>query len=223
VAGARLQRVAALAQFRAATGGIDDDDIRPQGALDSPVTLPPVAEYRSQALANHPALALMRSEIRRAEARIEYEKALRRPQPAFRVEVDMSGPSYRAGLAIPLPTRNRREGPIAEAVADLRTVNSLARARELDILTALEGAYERYIAAGQQVSLFGEGLSREAEAALPAAESAYQLGERGILEVLDAQRLLRSVRLNLLGAQYDRQAALIDLDELRARDLRSNP
>jgi cobalt-zinc-cadmium efflux system outer membrane protein len=108
-------------------------------------------------------------------------------------------------------------------VADLRTVNSLARARELDILTALEGAYERYIAAGQQVSLFGEGLSREAEAALRAAESAYQLGERGILEVLDAQRLLRSVRLNLLGAQYDRQAALIDLDELRARDLRSNP
>jgi cobalt-zinc-cadmium efflux system outer membrane protein len=223
VAGARLQRVGALAQFRAATGGIDDDDIRLQGELDPLLTLPPVAEFRRQALASHPALAVMRSEVSRAEARIEYEKALRRPQPAFRVEVDMSGPSYRAGLAIPLPTRNRREGPIAEAVADLRTVNSVARARELDILTALEGAYERYIAAGQQVSLFGEGLSREAEAALRAAESAYQLGERGILDVLDAQRLLRSVRLNLLGAQYDRQAALIDLDELRARDLRSNP
>jgi cobalt-zinc-cadmium efflux system outer membrane protein len=223
VAGARLQRVAALAQFRFATGGVDDDDILLQGALDPPLTLLPVAEYRSQALANHPGLALVRSEIRRAEARIEYEKALRRPQPAFRIEVDMGGPSYRAGLAIPLSVRNRREGPIAEAVADLRTVTSIARARELDILTALEGAYDRYVAAGQQVSLFGEGLSREAEAALRSAESAYQLGERGILEVLDAQRLLRSVRLNLLGAQYDRQAALIDLDELRARDLRSNP
>ena len=143
------------------------------------------------------------------------------PQPSLRLEVDMSGPSYRAGVAIPLPTRNRREGPIAEAVADLRTVNSLAKLRELEILTALEGAYDRYISAGQQVDLFGEGLLREAEAALGAAETAYQLGERGILEVLDAQRVLRSVRLNFLSAQYERQAALVDLDELRAVDLRS--
>jgi hypothetical protein len=30
------------------------------------------------------------------------------------------------------------------------------------------------------------------------------------------------VRLDFLNAQYDRQAALIDLDELRARDLRRN-
>ena len=43
---------------------------------------------------------------------------------------------------------------------------------------------------------------------------------RGILEVLDAQRLLRSVRLDYLNAQFDRQAALVDLDELRGVDLR---
>ena len=52
---------------------------------------------------------------------------------------------------------------------------------------------------------------------------AYQLGERGILEVLDAQRLLRTVRLNYLNAQFDRQAALVDLDELRGEELRRNP
>jgi cobalt-zinc-cadmium efflux system outer membrane protein len=64
---------------------------------------------------------------------------------------------------------------------------------------------------------------REAEEALRAAEVAYQLGERGILEVLDAQRLLRTVRLNYLNAQFDRQAALVDLDELRGEELRRNP
>ena len=34
------------------------------------------------------------------------------------------------------------------------------------------------------------------------------------------QRLLRSVRLDYLNAQFDRQAALVDLDELRGVDLR---
>ena len=38
-------------------------------------------------------------------------------------------------------------------------------------------------------------------------------------EVLDAQRVLRTVSLDFLNAQFDRQAAQIDLDELRAIQL----
>jgi len=82
------------------------------------------------------------------------------------------------------------------------------------------GAYERYEVATSQLAAFEQGLLREAEAGLRAAETAYRLGERGILEVLDAQRILRTVRLDLLNAQFDRQAALVDLDELRAVNLR---
>jgi cobalt-zinc-cadmium efflux system outer membrane protein len=70
-----------------------------------------------------------------------------------------------------------------------------------------------------QLGAFEQGLLREAEEGLRAAETAYRLGERGILEVLDAQRVLRTVRLDLLSAQFDRQLALVDLDEVRAKDL----
>jgi cobalt-zinc-cadmium efflux system outer membrane protein len=45
------------------------------------------------------------------------------------------------------------------------------------------------------------------------------LGERGILEVLDAQRILRTVRLQFLLARYDRQLALVDINELKATAL----
>ena len=103
-----------------------------------------------------------------------------------------------------------------------RQADSLAQARQLELLAALEGAYARYQLTTQQLAAFESGLLLEAEEALRAAETAYQLGERGILEVLDAQRVLRTVRLNFLNAQYDRQAALVDLDELRAVDLRGN-
>ncbi len=131
-------------------------------------------------------------------------------------------PNYRVGLAIPLPVWDKREGPIAEAVAAERQALSLSRARELEILSALEAAYERYEVATQQLNAFEQGAFPQAREAVRASETAYQLGERGILEVLDAQRVLRTVRLDFLNAQYDRQAALIDLDELRAVDLRSN-
>lgn len=219
---AQLQLVTARNQFRAAVGGGLSTDIQLQGALDPPVLLPPLAEVHQQALDRHPSLALARSEVRRADARVTYEIAQRRPQPFLRSEIDYTNPSYRFGIGLPLPIWNRREGPIAEARAGLRQTDSLAVAREIEILSALDAAYGRYEVAGQQVAVYEQGgLLKEAQEALAGSEAAYQLGERGILEVLDAQRVLRIVRIDYLNAQYDRQAALVDLDELRATDPRS--
>jgi cobalt-zinc-cadmium efflux system outer membrane protein len=58
---------------------------------------------------------------------------------------------------------------------------------------------------------------KEAEAALRVAEAAYRFGERGILDVLDAQRVLRTVRADLLQARYQQQAARITLEQLSGR------
>ena len=221
---ARLQEVSALSQLRAAIGSPLGPAIDPQGRLDPERVLPPIEAVRTETLERHPVLALARGEIRRAGSRLKYEMAQRRPQPSVRTEIDVppDTPTFRAGISIPLPLWNRREGPIAEATAQLRQVTFLAQRTEQEVLAAVESAYGRYQLAGQQVAAFEQGLIREAEEALRAAETAYRLGERGILEALDAQRVLRTVRLDFLNAQYDRQAALIDLDELRAIDLRSN-
>ncbi len=60
------------------------------------------------------------------------------------------------------------------------------------------------------------GSLHEAESAVDAAQAAYHFGERGIVEVLDAQRVLQSVRDDLLNARFARQSALIDLETLGA-------
>jgi cobalt-zinc-cadmium efflux system outer membrane protein len=215
----QLQEVTAVAQFRAAVGGVLPADLDLEGALDPDAALPPVDALRSEARARHPALRRAAAEVGRAAARTAYETAQRRPQPSIWSEVDQSGPTYRIGVRLPVPIWNQRQGPIAEARAGERQAAAAAEAREIEILSALDGAYERYAVAGQQVTLFEQGLLREAEEALRTAEVAYKLGERGILEVLDAQRLLRTVRLNYLSARFDRQAALVDLDELRGLTL----
>ena len=67
------------------------------------------------------------------------------------------------------------------------------------------------------VEALSRGAVREAEAALRVAEAAYRFGERGILEVLDAQRVLRSVRADLLQARFQTQAARVVLEQLAAR------
>jgi len=59
-----------------------------------------------------------------------------------------------------------------------------------------------------------QGSMREAEAALRVAQAAYRFGERGILDVLDAQRVLRGVRADLIQARYQLQEARIKLDQL---------
>ncbi len=223
--GARLQYVAGLSQLRAAMGSAVDPDLRITGALDAAVTLPALEELRKEMMERHPVLRLARSEVDRSQSRLKYEVALKRPQPSLVVEVDRPPdvPIYRAGINIPLPFWNKREGPIAEAAAQIRQTKALAESNELQLLAALGSAYERYQLASSQLDAFQQGLLQEAEAGLRAAETAYRLGERGILEVLDAQRVLRTVRLDRLNAQYDRQAALVDLEELRAIDPRRRP
>ena len=219
---AQLQLVTDLSQFRAAVAAPLAPEIDLQGGFDAAAPVPPLEDLRREVLERHPTLALGQSEVRRADARVDYEVAQRRPQPLLRTEIDWApdNPSYRAGIAIPMPFWNRREGPIAEAAAARRQTERLAQARQIEILASLEGAYGRYQVAGQQISAYEQGVLREAALALRGAETAYQLGERGILEVLDAQRILHTVRYDYLTAQYERQQALLDIDELRATQLR---
>ncbi|MBN8731660.1 MAG: TolC family protein [Acidobacteria bacterium] len=222
VLSAQLRSVTALSQLRGAVAAPLGDSITLAGSLDPDAQLPAMEQLRQEVLDRHPDLARAKLEIRRSEARLSYETAQRRPQPSIVAGVDRPPdvPIYRAGISIPLPFWNRREGQIAEAVAETRVAAAEADARRNELLAAMEGAYGRYQLATQQLMTYQEGVLRAGEEGLRAAEAAYRLGERGILDVLDAQRVLRTVRLELHHAQFDRQAALIDLDEARATSLR---
>ncbi len=217
----QLRLVTALSALRAAVSAPLDASLEPVGSLDPPAVLPGLAALRADVLDRYPALAQVKAEIQRAEARLKNEVALKRPQPSIRGEFEQQPDTglYRVGISLPLPLWNRRQGPIGEATAALEQTKAAAEWRRIEITAALEGAYGRYEVAGQQVTAFQEGVLRQSEAALEAAEAAYRFGERGIIEVLDAQRVLRSARLDYLNAQYDRQSALIDLEQLRAVDL----
>ncbi|MEY3289466.1 MAG: hypothetical protein RLZZ419_1708, partial [Pseudomonadota bacterium] len=192
------------------------------GALPAPlVSLPTLTSLREEVLDKQPILQQVRAEVKKAEANVKFQENLRYPQPTLKAgaEQDPGLKQWRVNLVIPLPLWNQRQGPIGEATAQLRQTEALANQQEFTVIRELENAYNRYRIASRQVETFDAGLLKEAETVLKVAEAAYRFGERGILDYLDAQRTYRSVRTDYLNAQFDRQAARIDLDRLRATDL----
>ncbi len=218
VRSAQIHLADSIAVLRVAIAAPPERNLDPQGSVNPAIQLQPLPELREAVLRTHPAMEQVRTDVLGAEATLQHQKALRMPQPVFYGEYEREPDVayWRAGVTIPLPIWNRRRGQIQEATAAIRESTATRDQRQLEILSALERAYEQYQLADQQVTSLQAGSLHEAESAVDAAQSAYHFGERGIVEVLDAQRVLQSVRGDLLDAQYARQSALIDLEELGA-------
>ncbi len=182
-------------------------------------------KLRETVLQNHPALVQARAEVDRARSQLELEQALRYPQPTIKAGVyrEPRLEQWRVDLIVPIPLWNQRQGPIARAVADRARADAQANQQQLNLMYELDSAITAYRIATQQIETFESGLLREAESALKVAEAAYRLGERGILDYLDAQRTFQAVRVDYINALFDRNAALLEIERLRAQDYQDQP
>ncbi len=190
------------------------------GKLPAFAVLPDLALVQARMLDANPRLRVLSAEYDRTRARLDQERALRVPQPVISLSQNQD-PEIRQtmlGLSLPLPLWNRREGQIAQAQAGIDLVLTQVEAQRAQLLRELDTAYSRASIAQRQVETFEGGLLKSAEAALRVAEAAWRFGERSFLEVLDAQRTLRSVRKDYIQARFDRHAAGIEIERLQARD-----
>ena len=220
VKSAELRRTIALSSLYGAIGTpLGNPQLVP--LRDKAILLPPLEELRSEAVSSHPSVAFAASETRRSEAILDFEKAQRMPQPTVWVDVfqQPDAAQYRFGVSLSLPVWNQREGPIAEAQAAQRRSNAVAQQRRREVSAAVERAYNLYVVTNQQVEILEAGTMKSAESAVQAAEAAFRFGERGIVEVLDARRVLHAARVDYLNAVYDRQEALMQLEQLTGSKL----
>jgi outer membrane protein, heavy metal efflux system len=218
VRSAQLELANSIALLRVAIAAPADANLDPRGSLEPTLQLPPLKEMRELVLRTHPAVSQSVSDVKAAEAKLDHERALRIPQPTLFAEFENQPDLrfWRTGVTVPIPLWDRRQGQIAESAAAISQTKALLDQRRLELISATERAFEQYQLADQQATALESGELRAAESAVDAAKAAYRFGERGIVEVLDAQRVLQSVRGDLVDAQYERQSALIDLEELGA-------
>lgn len=218
---ARLRVNQAFATLRATIGAPLPPNTEVVGELPPAPSLPRLPALRDEVLARYPAVRRAEAEVKAASARLETERALRIPQPTLRADYEREPEvdKYRFGIAIPIPIFNQRQGQIGEAVAAFQQATLAAEQTRVELRAAIEMAYSRYEVAATQIAQFEGGLLKQAESALAVAEAAFRFGERGFIDVLDAQRVLRQVRAEFLAARYEQQSALIEIERLRAADL----
>ncbi|WP_374481426.1 TolC family protein [Zoogloea sp.] len=216
--GAALRVSQARAGLRALVSPALPAEFAVEGSLATSPVVPSLDSLRAEVLARNPELARSQAEVRRAERQLELERLRRQPELAVKVteERDSEIRDNRLGVILSVPLWDRRQGPVAEAGALLSRSRSEQAGQELALTQALEGAYRQYEIARTQVNALENGIIREAEAALKVAEAAYRFGERGILDYLDAQRVFRAARNELIAARYELQLAVIEIERLRA-------
>lgn len=179
---------------------------------------PAIAQIRDHILKNNPELIRARAERQQFDSKLNQEKAFRFPKIALKADQDIDSEykHKRIGVALTLPLWDQRSGPVGEASARLtQSINELAY-QEFSLVQSLEAAYQQYEIAQSQMFALESGIVRQAANAVRVVEIAYKAGEKGFLEVLDAQRVFRAARNELIVARFELASAWTEIERLRA-------
>ncbi len=192
--------------------------LKPPTAAERSMTLS-LEQLQAAALEFNPEVLTLKHELDRAQSRLAAVRASVLPSVDLRYS-QTTDPEVRQsqwGVGVQIPLLDQRSGPIAEAVAELERARTRYEGRLAEMNQQILLAWRSLEMSRLRVDALSQGVVREAESALRVAEAAYRFGERGILDVLDAQRVLRSVRADLLQARYQLQVARITLIQLSGR------
>ena len=152
----------------------------------------------------------MEADATQAEARLTARERV--PQPAlslgFKNEHPAGAPEqangFTAGLSIPLPLWDRREGAIAAADAESRRRVAEAELVRRRVVREVAEAYDGYRALEAQLAILAPELSGETRVAMRAVEVAYTEGEATVVEWLDAVRAYQEAESSFATLRAER-------------------
>jgi cobalt-zinc-cadmium efflux system outer membrane protein len=201
LAGARARRDGALARLGTWLGA-RIARVRPAPAVSGPPASPgPIAA--------HPRVRIALA--RAAAARAEAAAARRSRVPAFSVggyyasELDREAAGGR--LTVTLPLWDWRSGPVQRAEAAAAAASGSAEAETRAVGAALDEAAAACGRARGAAERLATAILPRAESAARTLERTFQLGEAGLLDVVDARRVLIDVRRESLASARERDAA----------------
>ena len=176
-------------------------------------------------MTQNPELSLLQAEVARGQALLRSAQSSRWPGVELRYTQSQDAEFRQGqwGIGMQIPLLDQRSGPIAQASAELTRAQIHLDGRKAELRQEVLLTWKSLEMARLRIEALSQGSVREAEAALRVAQAAYRFGERGILDVLDAQRVLRGVRADLIQARYQLQEARIKLDQLIGQNMDPSP
>jgi len=190
------------------------------------LALPDVAQLQRQ-LANSPrwqqADALL--SLRTAERDFADAKAI--PDLTFsfgRTEYgDLDETSDAVGVSLQLPLFDRNQGGKAAAMALQMAARDEQRGTQQQLQAELQALHQGLLGTQQEIDVLNNEVVPGAETVLQGALTAYHAGKFGLLEVLDAQRLLFDSRSQQLRSLQQFHHRLAELERLLGLSLADMP
>jgi len=164
-------------------------------------------------------------DIKLADATVEYhrsalalEKALRKPDLTFTAGYRRSNSesfnAWVAGVSIPLPIFDKRQGAIAEARIRLEKASLEKESIERNLRSALAKARHSYDIAVLESNSLANTVLPAAFEALQSTEEGYRLGKFEYVNVVDAQRTYAQLQRRHIEAIVSGLKAAIEIDRL---------
>lgn len=189
------------------------------GNLAALIAPPDFRMLEERVLDNPMALRAMKN-IEQRKALLEVEQTRRIPNLTINAgavhHAQLGGSTVVAGLQVPLPLFDRNQGNIREAYQRVDKAVDEQVATELRLKTELAQSYEVMSAVWNEINILHDEILPGAKSAFHVTRRGYELGKFGLLELLDAQRILFQNQLLYVRALANYQRLVNDIERLIA-------
>ncbi len=166
-----------------------------------------------------PDLLAARSILKKSEADLQLQKAMRIPDPTFLVQYEHQAPdqpnTVGFGLSFPLPLWNRNTGNIKAAEAARRQAEVAMEKIEGQVASEVASARVAYVEATHRWQAYQSDLASKSGKVLETVQFAYKKGGASLLDLFAAQRTDNEVRTATVQAMGDRAVAAVTLAAAR--------
>lgn len=194
------------------------------GTLETSTVPPDFHVLQERVLENPMALRAMKN-IEHRKALVEVQQTRRIPDLTLNAGVihhaQVGGSTAVAGLMVPLPLFDRNQGNLKEAYERVDKAVDEQAAMELRLKTELAQSYETMLAVWNEINILRDEVLPGAKSAFNVTRRGYELGKFGLLELLDAQRVLFQNQLLYVRALANYQRLVNDIERLIAMPIDS--
>lgn len=186
------------------------------GDIDDGLTESPWEQLLDEITAASPEMAEAGSELERARWALQLACAQVIPNITGQVGVGVDTATddtfARIGVSMPLPIRNRNQGNIRTARANISAASAAIDRTRLSLESRLAEALGRYQIAHERYERINSRVLPNAEETYRLSQTAFDAGETDYLQLLTAQRTLFNTQLSRLDSAAQARKAIADIE-----------
>jgi cobalt-zinc-cadmium efflux system outer membrane protein len=166
-----------------------------------------------EVLERRPEMRISRAAIEQARANLRLQQANARTDPDAQLGYKRTAGfnTLYAAVQIPLPIRNRNQGQIEAATADIKVTESSLAAETALVRSEVEAAIKEYDSRQKLLAETLRPMRDRADEVYRIADAAYREGGTDILRLLDAERIRIETRLAYTRSLTELQQSAVAL------------